>query len=108
MPYIQYGLFKGYIAKNLCVKRNEKHNCCQGKCFLKKQIKQAGENENANNNSNKNSNKRIPTLEVNEFLNANIAVLASIETTQLLFYGSETINISQYVSDIFVPPQLLA
>ena len=44
MPYIEYQLFKGYIAKNLCVKKEIKGNCCQGKCFLKKQIKLTDEN----------------------------------------------------------------
>jgi hypothetical protein len=49
-PYIEYNLFNDYIVKNLCVKRNEVNNCCQGKCFLEKQINIVGETEdNANN-----------------------------------------------------------
>lgn len=28
-----------FIATHLCEKRTEKNNCCQGKCYLKKQLK---------------------------------------------------------------------
>jgi hypothetical protein len=50
LPYIEYYFFKDYIAKNLCVKRNEAHNCCHGKCHLAKQIKQVNETEDNSNN----------------------------------------------------------
>jgi hypothetical protein len=43
LPYIQYDLFRNYIAENLCVKRSETNNCCQGKCFLEKQINMVNE-----------------------------------------------------------------
>ena len=56
IPYIQYNLFKDYIAKNLCVNRDKKDNYCQGKCFLKKQIKATDENNNASENNN---NKKL-------------------------------------------------
>ena len=49
-PYIEYYLFKNYIAKNLCVKRNEAYNCCQGKCHLVKQIKQVNKTEDTSSN----------------------------------------------------------
>lgn len=43
LPYIQYSLFKNYIAEKLCVRRTEANSCCQGKCFLEKQVSLASE-----------------------------------------------------------------
>jgi hypothetical protein len=50
LPYIEYNLFKNYIVENLCVQKNEINNCCQGKCFLEKQISKVEETENNANN----------------------------------------------------------
>jgi hypothetical protein len=45
LPYIEYNLFNDYIVENLCVEKNEINNCCQGKCFLEKQINRIEETE---------------------------------------------------------------
>lgn len=45
MPYIEYNLFRDYIVANLCEQRDEVDNCCQGKCFLEKQINLANETD---------------------------------------------------------------
>jgi len=36
--YLRFELNRDYIAKNLCVKKEIKNNCCQGSCHLKKQL----------------------------------------------------------------------
>jgi hypothetical protein len=46
--YIQFQLNKEFIAKNLCVKKAIKNNCCQGSCQLSKRL---GEEKNPKNNS---------------------------------------------------------
>ena len=107
IPYIEYSLFKDYIAKNLCVKKEIKGNCCQGKCFLKKQIKLADENENSNGNNTNTNNKKAQTFEINEFVVFNITELNNIEITKLLFFKSESVITSKTAFDIFVPPKLL-
>ena len=106
VPQIEYNLFRGYIAKNLCVKKNIKGNCCQGKCFLKKQQKLADENSAANTtNAN---NKKVQTIEATEFVLFSASILKNIKITKLLFFKSETFIISSFVSDIFIPPQQLS
>lgn len=35
---LDYNMNKNYIAAELCEKRNIPKSCCQGKCFLKKQL----------------------------------------------------------------------
>jgi hypothetical protein len=105
---MEYSLFKGYIAKNLCVKKEEKGNCCQGKCFLNKQVKETEEPGTGSNTNNNSNNKRVINLEVNEFLGADInAGLAQLETTKLLYSRSEIIHIERITFDIFVPPKLI-
>jgi len=105
IPYIEYSLFKSYIAKNLCVKKDQKNNCCQGKCFLKKQIKLTEENENSNGNDTKTKNDKSHTFEVNEFVIFDMEALNSAELFTLLFFNLETAIAPKFVSDIFVPPK---
>ena len=106
LPQIEYNLFKGYIAKNLCVKKEIKGNCCQGKCFLKKQRMLA--EENTNGNTTNTNNKKTQIVEVNEFVIFHTSILNNIKITKLLFFKSETFFISRFVSDIFIPPQQLS
>jgi hypothetical protein len=47
LPYIEYNLFRDYIAENLCVKRFEANNDCQGKCFLYGQFERINEADNS-------------------------------------------------------------
>lgn len=42
---VNFELNRNYIAKNLCVKKEDPHNCCKGKCYLKKQIEQEEKKE---------------------------------------------------------------
>lgn len=50
-PMLRFGIMLSFelnqkaIAKSLCVKKNIQGNTCQGKCFLKKQLKKAEEAE---------------------------------------------------------------
>jgi hypothetical protein len=50
LPYIEYNLFRDYIAQNLCVKRFDANNDCQGQCFLNKQIELVNESDNSDAN----------------------------------------------------------
>jgi hypothetical protein len=50
LPYLEYSLFREYIVKNLCIKRKEAVNCCQGKCHLEKQIKAVSETDEPSDN----------------------------------------------------------
>ena len=52
--YINFQLNREYIAKNLCVKKEVKNNCCQGSCQLRKKL---GEDDNPKNSSQNNQIK---------------------------------------------------
>lgn len=60
LPCIEYNLFKDYIAKNLCVKKEIKGNCCQGKCFVEKQLKTTNDNDQTTQSTNDNNTKKTP------------------------------------------------
>lgn len=107
LPYIEYSLFKGYIAENLCVKKDVANNCCQGKCFIEKQIKLTDETENATQNTNNVNNKKTTSLSLMEFVLFDSYVLNLNEITKLQLFRSETILITTFVSDAFVPPKQL-
>ena len=102
IPYIQYDIFKDYIAKNLCVNKDKKDNCCQGKCFLNKQIKLENENNTANENNN---SKKLLNNEVKEFISSHINIPKPIEETLSPQLFREIFIISKIAFAIFVPPK---
>ena len=102
IPYIEYNLFKSYIAKNLCVKKEIKGNCCQGKCFLKKQIKMVDETGNTNEN---NTNKKIQNDDVKDFLYSHTVIPKPIERIVLPIAETLTVRTLKFVTLIFVPPK---
>ena len=102
IPYIEYNLFKSYIAKNLCVKKEIKGNCCQGKCFLKKQIKMVEDTGNTNEN---NTNKKIQNDDVKDFLYSHTVIPKPIERIVLSIAETVTVKTLKYVTVIFIPPK---
>ena len=103
IPYIEYDIFKNYIAQNLCVNKDKKDNCCQGKCFLNKQIKLENENNTANENNN---SKKLLNNEVKEFISSHIIIPKPVEETLSAHYFIEKILLSKIAFSIFVPPKL--
>jgi hypothetical protein len=92
------------IAKTLCVKKEIKNNTCQGKCYLKKQLDKANEEEQ----------KQAPNN-----IKEKVEVLyCSIQKPfdflkQTVFYEKQSLGnynsgfyISSFISDIFRPPKL--
>jgi len=102
IPYIEYDIFKDYIAHNLCVNKDKKDNCCQGKCFLNKQIKLTNENNSANENNN---SKKLLNTEAKEFLSSHIIIPNAAEKTVSPQYFTEIFIISKIAFAIFVPPK---
>jgi hypothetical protein len=103
IPYIHYAVFKEYIARNLCVKKDLPNNCCHGKCYLEKHvknIKETGENEE------KNTDRKAERKTLNEFLPVYISFSDLFAAGVLRILKIELISIPCFVSDIFVPPEI--
>ncbi len=105
LPYIEYAVFKDYIAKNLCVNRDKPKSCCQGKCHLKKQIEKSAE---ASDTEEKSSARKILSQEVQAFLISPVSIPKTTEINLPYWTSIEIIHTTQVVSSIFVPPQTLA
>ena len=106
VPYLEYYLFKDYIAKNLCVKKDVKNNCCQGKCFLEKQKKLADDSTNATTSNSENSKKISSDQLIDCVLLDSEASIKSITKTHYTI--SNVRIITHFFSDVFVPPQSIA
>lgn len=110
IPFIQYYLFKNYIAKNLCVKKDIANNCCHGKCFLEKQLKVASETnpDNEHNKPAQNQKKNISNEENNEFLNSHSHIsITPIDETKLQLVNRDATTLQGYASAIYVPPKTI-
>ncbi len=104
LPYIEYAVFKDYIAKNLCVNRDKPKSCCQGKCHLKKQIEKTAE---ASDTEEKGSNRKILSQEVQDFLISPVSIPKATEVKIPHLANIEIIITTQVVSSIFVPPKTI-
>jgi hypothetical protein len=102
IPYIQYAIFKDYIAKTLCINKDKPKSCCQGKCFLEKELKKSTE---TNDTEGKSSNKKISNKEVNEFLVFHNSIPEATEIKLFRGISPETVIESRIVYGIFVPPK---
>lgn len=106
IPQIQYFLFKDYIARNLCVKKDIKNNCCQGKCFLEKQLKAVDESTTENSNNNLNTNfKKIQNNDIKEFLSSFFSTSKPVTSDLVRQAYWVASGIPGFVSVIFVPPK---
>ncbi|HEY3388400.1 MAG TPA: hypothetical protein VGK38_02435 [Prolixibacteraceae bacterium] len=104
LPYIEYAVNKDYIAKHLCVNRSVPHSCCQGKCYLEKQLKKS--NDNNNDPKENNTNKKFQNEDVKEFLSPHVSFPKVFETSITYLINPETTFTTRSVSAIFVPPKL--
>jgi hypothetical protein len=105
LPTVEYNLCKNYIAKNLCVKKEIKGNCCQGKCFVKKQIALTNEQDSSENSNN--SNKRAQkSQDVNDYEKAEKIRISflSLDFSNVFPNKPKTV-FNVYIAGIFVPPK---
>ena len=103
IPYIHYAVFKEYIAKNLCVKKDIPHNCCHGKCYLEKQVKNVKE---TGDNEERNTNKKAESRPLNEFLSGYISFPDLFGISIKHIVKTVTISFTWFISEIFVPPEI--
>jgi len=106
IPYLEYALFKEYIAENLCEKKDVPNNCCHGKCYKKKQVKQVNETRETQTTNKKSENKTPQIKETKEYLKTRTLHPKITELTYNYPLVPETVIETRCVSSIFVPPQI--
>ncbi|MCZ2102144.1 MAG: hypothetical protein LC107_11465 [Chitinophagales bacterium] len=93
------------IAEKLCSQKEEKHNTCQGKCLLKKEIKKADEQEK----------KQAPNQQKDKYETLFcqhlplIEPLYMVKITQQKSMRPDHIDFvyTSYLQDIFHPPEFI-
>lgn len=92
--------FKAYqdiIVRNLCVNRDNKSLNCNGQCFLMKKLQ---------NTEERNSTPVIPDTRFSDFVPLEALELSKnvVASEITLFINQEQINQSDWIKDIFHPP----
>ena len=106
IPYIQYAIFKDYIAENLCVNKDKPASCCEGKCFREKQVKIVNEADQEDNSSDKSLPVPSQNKEIKEFLFAKIIIPEPTATTISSPVFTDIIFFSRHIPTLFIPPQV--
>ena len=102
LPYIEYAVFRDYIAKNLCINKDKPKSCCHGKCHLQEQLKKSADT----NESEDKGSKKVQNKEVKEYLVSHISIPKSFSNKIALNSHSESLKLQNVVLDIFIPPKI--
>lgn len=102
LPYLEYIINKDYIAKHLCIQKDNPENSCNGKCYLHEQLKKQSEPPDAEKND---DSKIVPDKKIDDHLQAsqNTPGLIRNETTLPFFYSVPATT--GFIIQIFVPPK---
>ena len=105
LPVIDYLVNKDYIAKNLCVNKDNPKSCCKGKCHMVKQLQKTNQNPEKDP---KNTGNRIQFNELDQYILGIPAYhyLAINYIKHLIFNKSELILLLNSVKLLFIftPP----
>jgi hypothetical protein len=102
LPTVEYNLFKNYIAENLCVKKNEANNCCQGKCYLEKQINLV--NETGENSTNPTQEKQINWQGADDYIFEKSSLQTPNPLTKIQLSTLVDFHITKMRIDVLCPP----
>jgi len=100
---VSFKINQNQIAKTLCVKKEIKNNCCQGKCHLKKQLEQADQEEQKQTPPNLKEKVEVLYCQTRppfDFLKATLFY----ENKALANYDCDFYS-SSFITDIFRPPK---
>jgi hypothetical protein len=104
-PFIDYAINKEYIAKNLCENRNKPKLNCNGKCHLMKQLKKASAETPTDGNTTKSSSSQEESCVHVASLFAFDSKVVNSQSTNFYIRTFKSILPSNYLKDIFHPPQ---
>jgi len=94
---LDYSLNKNFIVTSLCENRNKPMSCCQGKCYLKKQLQK----EDAGKNTSAPVKENIDCV---WFCEENTTGYLSSSDENLLFQNYLLKQYSVLLSSVFHPP----
>jgi hypothetical protein len=101
---ISFQINRDFIAKTLCIKKEIENNTCQGQCQLKKQLKEAEQEEQKQNPQNTKS--KVEVWYFQTLLSFDFLKYPLFFESKLLDYPQSNLYTSSFLSDIFRPPQV--
>ena len=101
MPFVEYAIHRDYIAKYLCVSRDNPDNTCHGQCHLNQQLQKNAGNNDKDQNDNNNTN-RVKTID--DQLMAATLLLPPIEHSVCLLADGRVEPVYDPSFTVFVPP----
>lgn len=101
--YLDFEVRNDYISKVLCIERNKPITVCGGSCYLTDKLNQAQEQQE--------KSERLTPREIVFFISESKQLLAEdtewvMALNEIFLDGNESVPGSQYLSDIFRPPQV--
>lgn len=101
--YVQFQLKREFIAKNLCIKKAIKNNCCQGSCQLSKRL---GEEKNPKNNSSQTQPKEQEQILQLQNLPPFLKVQTNYDQITHLFHYSKSLTESETKPPLHPPASI--
>ncbi len=102
--FIHFKINQDHISMEVCSKRDEPVNTCNGKCYLSKELKQVNENEH---------NKELPNhnlldLNITLFCKQNSTINPFVEEDSMIHQSlyCQSIYNSPHLEGIFKPPRI--
>lgn len=96
-------MYQDYIAKNVCVQKDNKINTCRGKCHLKKLLEEADKNESSQSHSSLKEDIEVLYCPISSVFKPNFQL--SERKKNLYVEKHADFYSSSFHSDIFVPPK---
>lgn len=96
-----FEISRSYIAKTLCINRNNPESTCKGKCYLKKKLN-ADEDQQQPASKNSVQKNSQPDLFLNKPLEIDVSIAKEIILHHSLYRFSDS---QEFVKPIFEPPQ---
>ncbi|UII32764.1 hypothetical protein LVD17_02820 [Fulvivirga ulvae] len=102
LVYLDFELRREYIARVLCIKKDEPITVCGGKCYLAKQLNKASEQQQ-NDKQNTSRTEPISFFKVEIVEKDYSRQIVEINAAQIP--KQDTHVLRSFVADIFHPPQ---
>lgn len=101
--YVSFKINQDTIAKTICVKKEIKNNTCQGKCHLKKELKNADQKEQKQTQNTQ--KEKFEILYVNSIRNFSFVEKFGIYRSKLNDCSLDNLYRFSFLYSIFQPPQ---
>lgn len=99
---LEFQVNREYIAKNLCVKKNEANNCCKGKCHLQKQLEEDDKKLPSSDNSTK--EKAETELVTQNYIALDLQAYSAVSTINTMYI--HMVPETRLVSVFHPPPEI--